>query len=351
VTPALPADLYGRPRPDRFLRGLTAFSDAYQRMMDAAARPAGPRRTAVISAWLDLVVTARDAVCDEVVRLKLAAADGGTLPLWRPGAHVRIRLPSGKERHYSLCGDTSSERAYTIAVRRLETGSGSAEIHERLMPGTPVRVMRPRNGFPFAADPVVLFIAGGIGITPILPMARAAAALRLDWRLIYAGRSVATMPFAAEAIALDPARVEIRTDRTRDCAGMIGRAPTGAAVYACGPPPMLDGLRAAADAAGIRAFRFERFTAPPIVDGREFEMELRRKGIVVRVPMDRSALDVLLDHDPGAAFSCRQGFCGLCVQRVLAGRVEHRSPRLTGEGEMLVCVSRAAEGERLVLDR
>lgn len=349
-----PADLYGRSRPDRFLRGLTAFSDAYRRLMDQAVKPDQlPPPGPAASSWLDLVVAARDRACDEVARIELAAPDGAALPPWRPGAHVRIRLPSGKERHYSLCGDGS--RSYVIAVRRIETGGGgSAEVHDKLTPGAAVRVMRPRNGFPFAADPVVLFIAGGIGITPILPMARAAAARRLDWHLVYAGRSRATMPFLAQVGALEPARIEILADDEAgvpDCAALIGRAPADASVYACGPPPMLDGLRTAADAAGIRAFHFERFTAPPIVDGREFEIELRREGIVVRVPMDRSALDVLLDHDPGAPYSCRQGFCGLCVQRVLAGRVDHRSARLTGDDEMLVCVSRAADGERVVLDR
>jgi ferredoxin len=114
------------------------------------------------------------------------------------------------------------------------------------------------------------------------------------------------------------------------------------------------GVRTAAAAATVRAFHFERFTAPPIIDGRAFEIELARTGTVLHVPPDRSMLDVLRDLDPATPYSCKQGFCGLCRQRVLSGQAEHRDRRLTAAqraaGDMLVCVSRAPEGERLVLD-
>jgi ferredoxin-NADP reductase len=209
----------------------------------------------------------------------------------------------------------------------------------------------------------MLFIAGGIGITPLLPMVRQAAALGLDWRLVYCGRSADTMPFAGQISGIDPARVELclssRADglgERPDCEELIRRAPYGAAVYCCGPPGMIDGLRKAADRAGsaIRAFHFERFTAAPIVDGRAFEVELRRTGSLLTVPPDRSVLDVLRGYDRATPYSCRQGFCGTCLQRVLGGEVEHRDRRLTdadrANGDMLVCVSRAPEGERLVLD-
>jgi ferredoxin-NADP reductase len=204
----------------------------------------------------------------------------------------------------------------------------------------------------------VLFIAGGIGITPLLPMVRQAAALGLDWRLVYAGRSRSCMPFWEQVTEIDPSRTEILADDETggpDCAEVLCRAPAGTAVYCCGPPGMLDGMRRAVAAAhGVRAFHFERFTAAPIVAGHAFSVELRRDGTVLTVPPDRSALDVLRDHDPMTPYSCRQGFCGLCRQRVLRGQVEHRDLRLTdaerAAGDMLVCVSRAPEGEKLVLD-
>jgi ferredoxin-NADP reductase len=361
-----PADLYRAARADRFMRGLTAFSDSYQGMLSAARARRGPLRPRqpgpVVSQWRELVVTERAGECAEVVSLRLAAPDGGPLRRWQPGAHLQLELPSGRLRHYSLCGDPGDRGGYRVAVRRIEGGGGgSAEIHDAVRPGTVLRAAGPRNAFPFAADHAVLFVSGGIGITPILPMARLAAALNLNWRLVYAGRSRATMPFLAEVTALDRmSRVEILADDETgvpDCADLLRRAPAGAAVYACGPPPMLAGLRTAAEAGAgagaIRAFHFERFTAPPITDGHPFEVEIGSTGTVLPVPADRSVLDVLRGWNPATPYSCQQGFCGTCRQRVLRGSVGHRDQRLTdserANGDMLVCVSRAPEGERLVL--
>jgi ferredoxin-NADP reductase len=365
----LPQDLYGRARPDRVIRGLTAFSAGYQRLMDRAVGRNRPARVLppATPAGRDLVVAARTAECEEVISLRLTAPDGAPLPRWLPGAHLRIELPSGRARHYSLCGNRADRTSYTIAIRRIPAGAGgggSAEIHDTVRPGTLIRAIGPRNGFPFASDPVVLFIAGGIGITPLLPMVRQAAAVGLDWRLVYAGRSRSCMPFWEQVAGIGAARTEIWADDedgVPDCASLLSRAPAGAAVYCCGPPGMLDGVRRAVTATGarhaagpVRACHFERFTAAPIVDGHAFTVELRRDGTVLTVPPDRSALDVLRDHDPMTPYSCRQGFCGLCRQRVLRGQVEHRDLRLTdaerAAGDMLVCVSRASEGERLVLD-
>jgi ferredoxin-NADP reductase len=364
---APPPDLYRAARADRFMRGLTAFSDSYQQMLTAwhsrreQLRPRQPGPP--VSQWRELVVTGRTGECAGVVSLRLAAPDGGPLRRWQPGAHLQLELPSGRLRHYSLCGEASDRGSYRIAVRRIEGGGGgSAEIHDVVRPGTVLRAAGPRNAFPFAADPAVLFIAGGIGITPILPMARLATALNLNWRLVYAGRGRATMPFLAEVAALEAGRsqAEVLTDDETgvpDCADLLRRAPAGAAVYACGPPPMLAGLRAAAGAGAgagaIRAFHFERFTAPPLTDGRPFEVEIGSTGTVLSVPADRSALDVLRDWNPATPYSCKQGFCGTCRQRVLRGSVDHRDRRLTdserASGDMLVCVSRAPEGERLVI--
>jgi ferredoxin-NADP reductase len=359
-----PPDLYRVNRTDRFMRGLTAFSDSYQEMLNAWHSRRGqpqPRQPGPpMSQWRKLVVTERTGECAEVVSLRLAALDGESLRRWQPGAHLRLELPSGRLRHYSLCGDPADHGTYRVAVRRISSGGGgSAEIHDSVRPGTVLRATGPRNAFPFAVDPAVLFVAGGIGITPILPMARLAAALNLDWRLVYAGRDRGTMPFLAEVAALGAgnSRVDILADDEAgvpDCADLLRRSPPGAAVYACGPPPMLAGLRTAAETAGVvQAFHFERFTAPPIVDGRPFEVEIGSTGTVLSVPADRSVLDVLRAWNPATPYSCQQGFCGTCRQRVLRGTVDHRDQRLTDSerenGGMLVCVSRAPEGERLVL--
>jgi ferredoxin-NADP reductase len=376
-----PGPVDGGPGPDRFIRGLTVFSDTYiglltrLRVARGHTRPRQPQAGA--PHWRTMVIADRAQECDEVVSLRLTAPHGGTLRPWHPGAHIQLELPSGKIRHYSLNGDPADRAAYRIAVRRITNGGGgSAEIHDALPPGTEVRVAGPFNAFPFAAEPSVLFIAGGIGITPILPMARKAAALGLNWRLIYTGRSRDTMPFLAEAEALggvnlDGDRVEIRTDEETgrpDPVELIGRAPAGAVAYVCGPAPLLAGIRAAADAAvsastvsagtvpsrTLRGLHFERFTAPPIVDGHPFEVELKRSGTVLPVAASQSVLSVLRAHNPATPYSCQQGFCGTCRQRVLSGTVDHRDQRLNSSeqaaGDMLVCVSRAPQGERLVLD-
>jgi ferredoxin-NADP reductase len=352
----LPEDLYGRGRPDRFLRNLTAFIDGYRWLMQRSVAPAVPRRDPVLRppAWRTMTVAARVRECTDVVSLRLAPVGAGDpLPRWEPGAHLRVSLPSGLIRHYSLCGDRGDRESYTIAARRLPGSaggppSGSAEMCESLDVGSTLRVLGPRNGFAFGAEPVLLFIAGGIGITPLLPMVREAASLGLDWRLVYRGRSTATMPFADELVSLDPARVELLPGSGHDAAGLVRRAPRGAAVYCCGPASLIDEVRPLVSG----ALHFERFTAAPVVDGSPFTVVARDK--VLDVPADRSILDVLLDADRATPYSCRQGFCGTCRQRVVSGAVEHRDRHLTdaerAAGDILVCVSRAAAGERLVLD-
>jgi len=347
------------------MRALTAFAESYA---VATARRAAkhPRRHPDSAAGdestaLSLVVADRRQN-DDVAVLRLESPDQRPLPPWQAGSHLDLDLPSGRRRQYSLCGDPGDRRGYTIAVRRIDGGDGgSTEVHTTLQPGSEVRVSVPRNAFPFAADPAVLLIAGGIGITPILPMAREAERLGLDWQLVYTGRTRASLPLAAEVAALDPERVDARTDEEHgvpDAAELLRRAPRGAAVYCCGPGPLLDAVRAAFDTAAaegrLTALHFERFAPAPIRDGRPFELQLARSGAVLPVPADRSALDVLRERDPAVPYSCRQGFCGVCRQRVLRGSVDHRDRRLgdgeRADGEMLVCVSRAPEGERLVLD-
>jgi ferredoxin-NADP reductase len=331
-----PPDLYGRPRPDRFVRGLTAFTGA---LSATWARDVPPATRERVSAWRTLVVTGRTEPCRDVITLAFADPYGLPLPSWDPGAHLRIQLPSARIRHYSLCGP------YTIAIRlQPNDDSASHEIRDSIHPGTELRVRDPRNGFPFGGEARPYFIAGGIGITPIVAMIEAASEQNLDWRLVYRGRSLDTMPFLDR---LDPSRTDVRTDGH----DLLKDAPKGSVVYCCGPTGMLDAVRAAAAAdPRIRGFRYERFTPAPIADGHRFEVELARSGVVLEIPPRRSVLDVLRDNLQAPPYGCRLGFCGTCAQRVLGGNVEHRGTGTPADGEMLVCVSRAAEGERLVLD-
>lgn len=351
-----PPDLYGRPRTDRFIRGLTAFG---VRHTQALGRP-GMRRSPRLPEPraippLALVVTGHRQVAEEVVELRLADPAGDPLPGWQPGAHLRLSLPSGRERHYSLCGDPADRTSYRIAVRRIaDGGGGSVEIHDELHVGARLTVRRPRNGFAFCGQPKLLLVAGGIGITPLLPMAREAQRRGLDWHLVHAGRSAESMPFGEELRALAPDRVSFLAGQVPTGELLLAHAKPGAAVYCCGPAPMLAAVQQALDASPATALHFERFGSAPIVDGKPFAVQLGLEGPVLDVPADRSALDVVREVRPDLPYSCHQGFCGTCKVQLLSGTPVHRDRRLSAEeraaGALLPCVSRAAEGATLVLE-
>ncbi|MFG3201949.1 PDR/VanB family oxidoreductase [Streptomyces sp. NPDC048192] len=291
---------------------------------------------------LRLLVTSHETVADGVVQLRL---EGHDLPRWEPGAHVDLVLPSGVVRQYSLCGDPEDTSSYTIAVRLVEDGrGGSREVHEQITEGMELEVRGPRNRFPLVEAESYVFVAGGIGITPLLPMLRALPA-HAEWRLLYAGRDRASMPFLEEVEKLGRGRVAVVEGRPGLDALEAGE---GAAVYCCGP----EGLMAAV-ADRFPDVRLERF-APRAPSGgdAEFDVELRRSGRTVTVPAGTSVLAAVRGELPGVAYSCEQGFCGTCQQRVLEGEIDHRDELLTDEerdDSMLICVSRA-RGDRLVLD-
>ncbi|CAM02830.1 ferredoxin-NADP reductase [Saccharopolyspora erythraea NRRL 2338] len=351
----VPPHLHTGRGADPFLRFLARASAGLEWLNRRGSR----RRPPVVAVDRDLrvVVDRVRAEAEEVVSLRLRAADGSALPAWQPGAHLDVVLPSGRIRQYSLCGSTADRHHYRVAVRRIaDGGGGSREVHDELGEGSALVVRGPRNAFPFVTAARYLFVAGGIGITPILPMVRTAAARGADWRLVYTGRSRDSMPFLDELAALDPARVWIRPDREYGVPAsgseLLEHAPSDPAIYCCGPTPMITGVRIDARRTGQCAVHWERFSAPPVVDGRPFQVELATDGRVLDVPADRSALDVIRELRPQVAYSCRQGFCGTCRVEVVSGAVEHRDHVLTDDergGHMMICVSRA-RGDRLVVD-
>jgi ferredoxin-NADP reductase len=302
-----------------------------------------------------LEIVQRDEVAADVVALTLSRADSTELPTWTPGAHIDVFTPSGRQRHYSLIGDTSDRSRYRIAVRLVPNGIGSAELH-RLEIGDGLRVRGPRNAFHLAHAPDYVFVAGGIGITPILPMIRRVAADGQSWRLVYTGRSRDTMPFVDELASLGRDRVEIRPDDefgVPDVESLLVGMGPATALYVCGPAPMIERTRNAAlrvnDLAEIHS---ERFGAPPVVDGQPFSVVLAASGVTVDVGAGESALDAIRRARPDVRYSCQQGFCGACRVRVLHGAVDHRDRVLTPAERadtMTICVSRASS-DSLVID-
>lgn len=314
------------------------------------------------SARLAVRITHREVVSADgsVVSLVLGSADRTSLPAWFPGAHVDVFLPSGRQRSYSLCGDPADRDLYRIAVRLIDDGlGGSAEVHD-LAIGTTITVSHPRNAFAFAprghlprGPRRVRFVAGGIGITPILAMAEHAERLGVDYSLLYLGRSADSLAFVDRVRALGD-RAVIHTDDVDSVLPIetvVGELDGDTAVYVCGPPPLIAAVDdVCGPAAGVE-LHFERFTAPEIVDGRPFQVTLARTGHVLDVAADESMLDTILRARPDALYSCKQGFCRTCRLHVVDGAPDHRDSALTPAereaGALLPCVSRG-DGDLVV---
>jgi len=314
-----------------------------------------PSRVVPVGRTHIAVVTKRELLTPDVVALTLADAGGGLLPSWTPGGHIDVQLPSGRRRQYSLCGPPGRRIDYRIAVRRIaDGGGGSIEMHDAFDVGDSLVFEGPRNAFYLGAgERDVLFVIGGIGVTPILPMLHAAEQRAINWRAVYAGSSREYMPLLDKVVSVAPDRVTVWADDERGrFAGaddlLLGAGPT-TAVYVCGPTGMLESVRIARDEYANAPLHYERFSPPPVVDGVPFQLELARSRRVLDVPANRSALDVMLDDDPTTAYSCRQGFCGTCKVNVLSGQINRRGRTAEADGEMLVCVSRATGG-RVVID-
>jgi ferredoxin-NADP reductase/DMSO/TMAO reductase YedYZ heme-binding membrane subunit len=312
---------------------------------------------------LSLLITQATWEADGVVSLELRGERGEVLPAWSPGAHIKVVLPSGRVRRYSLYGEPHRRDRYRIAVLRQDSGQGgSREFHDLLRVGGRLRVSEPSNVFPLKPASGYVFVAGGIGITAILPMVRAVIGAGQEWRLVYAGRSRSKMAFLAEVSALHPFRVTVLPEDEvgrPDLDRIIAAAPAGTAVYGCGPSGMLDALRRAVEPRPELRLHIEAFTgavvAPPTSNGAErtFTVRLRRSGRSVQVPSDRTVLDAVRAHAPNLTGGCEEGFCGRCQVTVIDGEPDHRDALLSAaqrqRGCMLVCVSRA-KSDCLTLD-
>jgi ferredoxin-NADP reductase len=307
-----------------------------------------------------LAVTARHALADGVLGLTLAHPDGDPLPDWEPGAHVDLVLRPDLVRQYSLCGDPADRRQWRIAVLREPAGrGGSAYVHDRLAVGERVTVAGPRNRFPLQRAPRYLFIAGGIGITPILPMLAAAERAGARWRLVYGGRRLASMAFRAD-LAGYGARV---TTWPQDHCGLLdldsllGTPEPETLVYCCGPEPLLAAVEQRCRAWPAGALHVERFAAAPALSPSAdtgFEVELRATGRTLTVAPGSSILHAVEQAGVAVLSSCREGTCGTCETDVLAGVPDHRDCVLTAAERaagdvMMICVSRSLT-PRLVLD-
>ncbi|KUO15648.1 PDR/VanB family oxidoreductase [Streptomyces dysideae] len=304
----------------------------------------------------ELVVDRRELAADGVLALTLRHPLGERLPAWEPGAHIDVVLGPELERQYSLCGDPGDRDAWRIAVLREPDGrGGSAHVHEELRQGDKVRVRGPRNHFALQPAPRYRFIAGGIGITPVLPMVAAAEAAGAEWTLLYGGRTRESMAFTEELGRYGDRVTVAPQDEAGllDLASVLDDVPGGTLVYCCGPGPLLDAVEERCPSGVLHVERFQP-KEQETGENTEFEVELAQSGRTLTVAPDVSVLDAVRAAGVEVLFSCTEGTCGTCETDVLEGTPEHRDSVLTDEereaGEtMLICVSRC-RGKRLVLD-
>ncbi|GAA4542498.1 PDR/VanB family oxidoreductase [Pseudonocardia xishanensis] len=299
---------------------------------------------------LDLEVIELRRESDRVLSVLLADPARRLLPEWAPGAHIDLGLPE-HVRQYSLCGDPADRRTYRIAVLREDASRGGSEyVHAVLRPGERVEVGGPRNHFPLVPAAEYVFVAGGIGITPLLPMIEAVRAAGLSWRLLYSGRSRGSMAFL-DRLGTDE-RIDIRGGRF-DLVAALGLPRAGVAVYCCGPAPLIEAMEHACADWPAGTLHVERFaaTARDTTDDVPFDVVAQRSGVRVTVPAGESALDVLEAAGVELPNACREGICGSCETPVLAGLPEHRDELTEPDAvdRVMPCVSRARTPE-LVLD-
>lgn len=312
---------------------------------------------------LSLRIAYMGAEARDVLRLELVDAHGAELPTFEPGAHLDVHLPNGLVRQYSLTNDPCERHRYVIGVGRAVPGrGGSACVHTELRPGMALRCSAPVNHFALVPDAArYLFIAGGIGITPILSMVRWCEARAKPWRLVHAARNRSRLAFYED---LAPFGDKVRWHHDDEAGGplpaarLVGEASADTHIYCCGPAPLMEAVRDAPGAVPASARHFEWFSAPAqlapeaATDG--FWVALRQSRRRFHVPPGRSILEVLEDNGLSVPFSCREGLCGTCETAVCEGEPEHRDyvypeSERPGLRRLLICVSRSRTPE-LVLD-
>jgi tetrachlorobenzoquinone reductase len=320
---------------------------------------------------LTLHVHAKRREAEGVVSLDLRTVDGETLPSFTAGSHVDIHIPhadaSGRPliRQYSLCNDPIERHRYVVGVgRAADSAGGSHYLHDQLREGDRVEVGGPRNLFALEESaPCTVLIAGGIGITPLLAMARRLSALGREWTLYYCVRDPARAAFLAEAQALPGTVVPVFDGMPGismlDLDKVAAAATPDTHLYCCGPAPLMLSFERATATRRAPTVHIEWFTPrtpDPAAAGEDgaFEVHLARTGRTLVVPADKSILDVLIEAGVDVGYGCCDGVCGSCEVRVLDGRPLHRDSILTGpDGDardrMMICVSRCADGS-LTLD-
>ncbi|MFN8189038.1 MAG: PDR/VanB family oxidoreductase [Nocardioidaceae bacterium] len=307
----------------------------------------------------DVLVSTVTRPADDVVELTLSAQDGRPLPPWTPGAHIDLMLADGLVRQYSLCSSPGDLSSYRVAVLLTPDSRGGSRAVHALTEGQTLRIRGPRNNFQLVSSPRYVFIGGGIGITPMLPMIEAADTAGTDWHLYYGGRTRSSMAYADQLASYGERVTFVPQDEAGllDIAGILASPDPDTLIYCCGPEPLLAVVEQHAAPWPHGALHLERFAAKEIEkegDDAAFELVLQRSGLTVTVPADQTVFTAMREAGVAVLGSCLEGICGTCETGVLEGEVDHRDSVLDADEQeandcMMVCVSRARTA-RLVLD-
>lgn len=311
---------------------------------------------------MPLRVTSVEDVAQGIRSFELMQPDQRELPPFTPGSHVTVRTPCGALRKYSLCNDPAERHRYVITVKREERGQGgSNSMHESACEGYTLHTSLPENAFPLVKNAKsYIFVAGGIGITPILSMIRSFGDLPpAPWKLFYLSRSPEHTAFTGELGSPElRGKVRIHHDfgdpsRSLDLWPIFEKPDTGH-VYCCGPRPLMDAVRDMTGHWSHDRIHFESFVEGGGIQAndRPFNVRLARSGGEYEVPVGKSILETLREHGCQVASSCESGTCGTCRTALLEGEADHRDMVLMPEekeSQVMICVSRAKSG-RLVLD-
>jgi ferredoxin-NADP reductase len=310
--------------------------------------------------YSDAVVLERHGLTDRITELKIGAANGRALPMAEAGSHIELRFGGAGGhflRHYSVVGPLSLEDQvepfWRIAVQRENRARGSAHIHANFRAGTQLKMSHPIGAFRLARNaPHTLLIAGGIGITPILPMMRSLLIRRQSFSLLYAGVRREAMAYAGEALAMGGDHIRLHEssrDGVPDLDALLAFQPLGTIAYICGPGPMIEALRTVARARSWAEsrIRFEVFNPAHQPEDADFTVRLKT-GRIINVGAGTTILDALEAARVDTLSDCRRGECGLCLTDVLDPHdgIDHRDSYLAAEEkaadmQLIICCSRA----------
>jgi len=314
---------------------------------------------------MKLIVQSVTLRAQGIIELVLGSPDGASLPAFTAGAHIDLQLGNGITRSYSLLNAPDDHCRYVVAVNLdPDSRGGSRYVHEAVRSGMLLEVGEPRNNFPLVEDaPMVVFFAGGIGITPLWSMIRRLESIGRRWRLVYGARSRKNCAYLDEIAAFGqavPGRVQFHFNdehdgRPMDFSVLMHDLPAATHLYCCGPVPMLEAFEKAAAWRPAGTAHVEYFSArndPALAGG--YRVVLAKSSRTLQVAAGRTILDTLLDAGIDAPHACREGICGACQTAVISGTPDHRDSYLSpseikGGKTIMICCSGCSDAE-LVLD-